>query len=49
MLKKRAIRNFVLVGIATLIGLVLTIFSFDIPFTCDTLKGFAGGIQLGLD
>ena len=49
MLKKRAIRNFVLVGIATLIGLVLTIFSFDIPFTCYTFKGFAGGIQLGLD
>ena len=49
MLKKRAIRNFVLVAIATLIGLVLTIFSFDIPFTCYTFNGFAGGIQLGLD
>lgn len=49
MLKKRAIRNYVLVAIATLIGLVLTIFSFDIPFTCHTFKGFAGGIQLGLD
>lgn len=49
MLKKRAILNYVLICIATLIGLVLTIFSFDIPFTCYKFKGFAGGIQLGLD
>ncbi len=49
MLKKRAIRNFILVSIATIIGLILTIFSFDIPFTTYTFKGFAGGIQLGLD
>ena len=49
MKKKRAIRNFILIGIVTLIGLVLTIFSFDIPFTTYTFKGFANGIQLGLD
>lgn len=49
MKKKRAIRNFILIGIVALIGLVLTIFSFDIPFTYYTYNGFAKGIQLGLD
>ncbi|MBQ2864630.1 MAG: protein translocase subunit SecD [Clostridia bacterium] len=49
MKKKRAIRNFIFIGIVALLGLVLTIFSFDIPFTTYTFKGFANGIQLGLD
>ena len=49
MKKKKAIRNFVLMCIVAVLGLVLTIFSFDIPFTTYTFKGFANGIQLGLD
>ena len=49
MKKRRAIRNFILIGIVALLGLLLTIFSFDIPFTNYTFNGFAKGIQLGLD
>lgn len=49
MKKRRAIRNFVLICIVAILGLVLTIFSFDIPFTTYTFTGFAKGIKLGLD
>ena len=49
MKKKKAIRNFVLICIVAGIGLVLTIFSFDIPFTTYTFNGFAKSVQLGLD
>ena len=49
MKKKKAIRNFVLICIVAVIGLVLTIFSFDIPFTTYTFNGFAKSVQLGLD
>lgn len=49
MKKKKAIRNYVLICIVAILGLVLTIFSFDIPFTTYTFNGFAKSIQLGLD
>ncbi len=49
MKKKKAIRNFILMGIVAILGLVLTIFSFDIPFTTYTFNGFAKSVQLGLD
>lgn len=49
MKKRMAIRNFVLIGIVIVIGIVLTVCSFTIPFTVHNFKGFAKGIQLGLD
>lgn len=49
MKKRRAIRNYVLICLVAVLGIVLTIFSFDIPFTTYTFKGFAKGVQLGLD
>ena len=49
MKKRKAIRNFVFICIVAVIGLVLTIFSFDIPFTTYTFNGFAKSVQLGLD
>lgn len=49
MKKKKAIRNYVLICIVAILGLVLTIFSFDIPFTTYTFNGFAKSVQLGLD
>ena len=49
MKKKQAIRKFVLLCVLAIFGLVLTIFSFNIPFTTYTFKGFAKSIQLGLD
>ena len=49
MKKRRAIRNYVLICLVAVLGIVLTVFSFDIPFTTYTFKGFAKGVQLGLD
>lgn len=49
MKKKKAIRNYILISIATIIGIVLCCFSIPIPFTDYYFTGFAKGIQLGLD
>lgn len=47
--KKFSIANFILVAILTLLGVVLSVCSFDIPFTTYTYNGFAKSISLGLD
>ncbi len=47
--KRNSILNFVAVVILTIIGIVLTIGGFDIPFTKQTYNGFANSISLGLD
>lgn len=47
--KKNSILNFVAVTIITIIGLVLSVCSFPIPFTDYTYHGFANSISLGLD
>lgn len=49
MKKKKAILHFILISIVAILGLVLTVLSFDIPFTNYTFNGFAKGVQLGLD
>ncbi len=49
MSKKRARIRFVWLAIVVLIGLLLAVCPFDIPFTNSTYHGFAGSIQLGLD
>ena len=48
-LKKNSILNFVAVAILTVIGIVLSVCSFRIPFTSTTYNGFANSISLGLD
>ena len=47
--KRNSILNFVAVAIITVIGIVLSVCSFDIPFTNYTYNGFANSISLGLD
>lgn len=47
--KKNSILNFVAVVILTIIGIVLTVGSFDIPYTTWHYNGFANSISLGLD
>ncbi len=47
--KKNSILNFVAVVVLTVIGLVLTFCSFDIPFTTSHYNGFANSISLGMD
>jgi len=47
--KKFSIANFILVAILTLLGVVLSVCSFNIPFTTYTYNGFAKSISLGLD
>ncbi len=47
--KKNSILNFVAVVVLTVIGLVLTFCSFNIPFTSSIFKGFANSISLGMD
>lgn len=47
--KKNSIMNFVVVAILTVIGIVLSVCSFNIPFTHQTYYGFADSISLGLD
>ncbi len=48
--KKNSIVNFVAIVIVTILGIVLSVCSFDIPFTNGvTYKGFADSISLGLD
>ncbi|MBR1890569.1 MAG: SecD/SecF family protein translocase subunit [Clostridia bacterium] len=47
--KKISIANFIIIAILTAIGLVLSVCSFDIPYTSYTYNGFAKSISLGLD
>ncbi len=47
--KKNSIINFVAVTILTIIGIFLSVCSFNIPYTTYTYKGFANSISLGLD
>lgn len=47
--KKNSILNFVAVTIIAIIGIVLSVCSFDIPFTNYTYNGFANSISFGLD
>ena len=49
MKKKITKRNFIALAVLAVIGLIFTIFSFNIPFTTDTFKGFARAINTGLD
>ena len=49
MKKKKAIRNYVLVSICVVALLLLSIFSFSIPFTNYNFNGFVNGLSLGLD
>ncbi len=49
-LKKNSILNFVAVAVLTIIGIVLSVCSFIIPYTNGaTYNGFANSISLGLD
>lgn len=47
--KKNSIINFVAMIVITILGIVLSVCSFDIPFTSYTYNGFANSISLGLD
>lgn len=49
MTKKRARVGFILLSIFTVIGILLSVCSFKIPFTDYVYKGFANSISLGLD
>ena len=48
-LKKNSILNFVAVAVLTLVGILLSVCSFTIPYTNTTYNGFANSISLGLD
>ena len=49
MSKKRSKIKFIILAFVAAIGIFLTCFSFRIPFTNTTFKGFANAISLGLD
>jgi len=49
MTKKRARIRFIILSIFVVIGILLSVCSFDIPFTTYTYNGFANSISLGLD
>ena len=49
MKKKITKRNFIALAVVAVIGLIFTVFSFNIPFTTNTFKGFARAINTGLD
>ena len=49
MKKRRAIRNFVFIGIVLLLLLILTASSFTIPFTDYKFNGFVGGLNRSVD
>ncbi len=49
MSKRKSKVKFALITLATIIGLVLTCFSFRIPYTTYTFNGFARAITLGRD
>lgn len=47
--KKNSIINFVAMVVITILGIVLSVCSFNVPFTSFTYNGFANSISLGLD
>lgn len=47
--KRNSIINFVAVAVLTILGIVLSVCSFRIPFTSTRYNGFANSISLGLD
>lgn len=49
MKKKITKRNFIALAVVACLLLVLTVVSFNIPFTTNTFKGFAKSINLGFD
>lgn len=49
MTKKRARIGFIILGICIVIGILLSVCSFTIPFTYKQFNGFANSIPLGLD
>ena len=49
MTKKKARIGFIILGIFTIIGIILSVCSFNIPFTYSRYNGFANSISLGLD
>ena len=49
MTKKRGRIGFIILGILIVIGIILSVCRFDIPFTNSTYNGFANSISLGLD
>ena len=49
MIKRKAKFKFALIITSIIIGLCLTIFSFNIPFTNYTYNGFVNSIKLGID
>lgn len=49
MKKKKSIRNYIFAGIASVICLILCIFSFPVPFTNYIFNGFIKGTTLSLD
>lgn len=48
-IKKHSIINFIFVSILAVLGIVLSVCSFHIPYTTYTYNGFAKSISLGLD
>ena len=49
MSKKRSKIKFTILALVAALGIFLTCFSFRIPFTTTTWKGFANAISMGLD
>ena len=49
MVKKRSITRFVFMTIVAIIGILLTVCSFTIPYTTTNYNGFINSIPLGLD
>ena len=49
MSKKKSIIRFVIYSVLAVIGILLSVCKFDIPFTEKTYNGFANSISLGLD
>ncbi len=49
MKKSTAKRNFIAIAVVVVVALVLTVLSFNIPFTRYTYNGFIGGMPLGSD
>lgn len=49
MVKKRSITRFVFMTIVAIIGILLTVCSFTIPYTTTNYNGFMNSIPLGLD
>ena len=47
--KKNSILNYIAVALITILGIVLSVCSFNVPFTSFTYNGFANSIPLGLD